>query len=140
MRMFDRDGAASRMSSKIFRIGSDLPMMFEYAYFCDSSAFSRSFSFDNRGCSSALSTVRTTSSLSTISIRIDPGSSVPRHRDGPRQRYRELRAAADDALRGDLALGGVKNPPRDGEAESRSAASALGRDERLEDPAQQVRR
>src|SRR5437870_7810019 len=85
-------------------------------------------------------TSRRTSSSSTISIRIDPGSSVPRHRDGPRQRYRELRAAADDALRADLALGGVKNPPRDGEAESCSAASALGRDERLEDPAQQVRR
>src|SRR6266849_3384120 len=85
-------------------------------------------------------TSRRTSSSSTIRIRMDPGSSVPRHRNGARQRYRELRAPPDDALRGDLAVGAVKNPPRDGEAESCAAAPTLGRDQRLEDPAEEVRR
>src|SRR5438105_1879610 len=86
----------------------------------------------------ASSTSRRTSSSSTIRIRISP--SVLRQPSGARQRYRELRAASRHALHGDVTSRCVQDTPRDRQTESRAALPTLCGHERLEDPANDLRR
>src|SRR5205823_2881577 len=88
----------------------------------------------------ASSTSRRTSSSSTMRMRICLGSSVLCDTRSPWQRYREFRAVTRCALYGDVPLRRVQDAAGDGKAEARPTLPAFGRDQRLEDPADEVRR
>src|SRR6266545_6053607 len=88
----------------------------------------------------ASSTSRRTSSSSTIRIRIALGPSVRFHPAATRQRYRELRSVAWRALYADVSIRSVQDTAGDRQPETRSSLPAFGRDQRLENPAENLRR
>src|SRR5438105_9526402 len=90
--------------------------------------------------STASRTSRRTSSSSTIRIRIDLCPSVLRRGGGARQRYCELSAVAGSALHRDFAIRSVQDATGDRQTQARPSLTALGRDQRLEDPAEQFGR